>query len=225
MQKPYRIALADDHPLYLEGLEILLNKSGEAKVVATAKDGDEAIAMMEKTKADLLLLDLHLPGRNGIEVAEALSRNHSAVKIVMLTMQRGGRYVDKLRKLGVRGYLLKSVSLDELLDAVRKVMSGGEHFSEDIIRYDHEENMRLKSSAIVDDSPGTLLTAREREILVLVCKEFSSAEIGKKLFISTGTVDTHRKNILIKLGVGNTVGLVKYALKHGLLDENTGIPD
>ena len=219
MSRPIRIALADDHPLYLEGLELLLNSTKAAKVVATAPDGNAALTMIRENEFDVLLLDLHLPFRSGMEVAELLSATPQPFRIIMLTMQRGGRYVDKLKKFGVKGYLLKNTSLEKLLEAIETVHAGGEFFSGDLSEYDHDESLRLKSSAIVSEKPDIQLTEREKEILILVCKEFSSAEIAKKLFISTGTVDTHRKNILIKVGVTNTVGLVKYALRNGLLDE------
>lgn len=219
MSSPIRIALADDHPLYLEGLEMLLNSSGAAKVVATAADGLEAMKMIEKEQFDVLLLDLHIPNKDGMQIAEELSKKNVPFKIIMLTMQRGGRYVDRLKKCGVKGYVLKSVSLENLVDVIQRVHQGEEHFPEDAMAYDHEEDVRLKSSVITSGTPEKQLTAREQEILILVCKEFSSKEIGEQLFISTGTVDTHRKNLLLKLGVSNTVGLVKYALKHGLLDD------
>ncbi len=219
MSQAIRIALADDHPLYLEGLEMLLNNSKEAIVVAKAINGNEALEMITKSSFDVLLLDLHLPIKSGIEVAEILHKEGKKHSIIMLTMQRGGRYMEKLKKLGVKGYLLKSTSLDILIEAIKTVHSGGEVFPEEIKEYDHEETVRLKSSAIVLEKPDEQLTDREKEILILVCKEYSSAEIAKKLFISTGTVDTHRKNLLVKLSVANTVGLVKYALKHHLLDE------
>src|ERR1041385_9104124 len=108
MGKQIKIALADDHPLYLEGLEMLLNSSKEAKVIATASDGNAALKMISENNCDVLLLDLHLPGKSGIEVAEELKKNNFTGKIIMLTMQRGGRYVEKLKKIGVKGYLLKS---------------------------------------------------------------------------------------------------------------------
>jgi len=219
MSTPIRIALADDHPLYLEGLEMLLNSSGAAEVVATAADGLEAMKMIEKEPFDVLLLDLHIPNKDGMQIAEELAHKNVPFKIIMLTMQRGGRYVDRLKKWGVKGYVLKSVSLENLVDVIQRVHKGGEYFPEEAMAYDHEEDMRLKSSVITSNTPEKQLTAREQEILMLICKEFSSKEIGEKLFISTGTVDTHRKNLLLKLGVSNTVGLVKYALKHGLLDD------
>lgn len=219
MSSPIRIALADDHPLYLEGLEMLLNSSGAAKVVATATDGMEALQMIEQNEFDILLLDLHLPDKDGMQIAEEFSKKNVPFRIIMLTMQRGGRYIERLKKWGVKGYVLKSVSLETLADVIQRVHKGEEYFPEEAMAYDHEEDVRLKSSVIMSNTPGKQLTAREQEILVLVCKEFSSKEIGEQLFISTGTVDTHRKNLLLKLGVTNTVGLVKYALKHGLLDD------
>jgi two-component system response regulator NreC len=219
MSTPIRIALADDHPLYLEGLEMLLNSSGAAKVVATAADGLEAMKMIEENEFDILLLDLHIPNKDGMQIAEELSQKNVPFKIIMLTMQRGGRYIDRLKKWGVKGYVLKSVSLEVLSDVIQRVHKGEEYFPEEAMGYDHEEDVRLKSSVITANSPEKQLTAREQEILILVCKEFSSKEIGEKLFISTGTVDTHRKNLLLKLGVSNTVGLVKYALKHNLLED------
>lgn len=198
---------------------MLLNSSGAAKVVATASDGIEAVQMIEQHEFDILLLDLHLPNKDGMQIAEELSKKNVPFRIIMLTMQRGGRYIERLKKWGVKGYVLKSVSLETLSDVIQRVHKGEEYFPEEVMAYDHEEDVRLKSSVITSDTPAKQLTAREQEILVLVCQEYSSKEIGEKLFISTGTVDTHRKNLLLKLGVTNTVGLVKYALKHGLLDD------
>jgi two-component system, NarL family, response regulator NreC len=134
-------------------------------------------------------------------------------------MQRGGRFMHKAEKLGVKGYLLKNIEPGMLAEKIREVFNGGTCFEESLKSYSQEDDIALKASVVVDTQPDTILSAREKEILILVCKEFSSAQIAEQLFISTGTVDTHRKNILIKLGVTNTVGLVKYALKHKLLSE------
>jgi DNA-binding NarL/FixJ family response regulator len=214
-----RIALTDDHPLYLEGLELLLKKEKDLEVAGTFNNGPELLEFCRTTAFEILLLDLHLPSMDGLQIAEQLQKMQHSAKVIMLTMQRGGRYQQKTEKLNIKGYLLKNVSIEELKEAILKVNAGGTCFSDDNNKLPLEEDLLLKSSVILDGKPDTILSEREKEILVLVCKEYSSAQIAEKLFISTGTVDTHRKNILVKIGTTNTIGLVKYALKYGLLDE------
>lgn len=219
MDKPnkIRVVLVDDHPLHLEGLELLLKKEKDLEILATFKNGSSLLQFSKENTFDILLLDLHLPDMDGIAVAEEMQKQNHACKIILLTMQRGGRYMQKAEKLSIKGYVLKSSDIETIKKAIRAVYGGGTAFDDTAHKISHEEELQLKSSVIVDEKPDTLLSDREKEILILVCKEFSSAQIADKLFISTGTVDTHRKNILIKLGVNSTVGLVKYAIKHGLI--------
>jgi DNA-binding NarL/FixJ family response regulator len=213
------LVIADDHPLYLDGLELLLGKTKELKIIAKCNSGSETISLLKETNCDILLLDLHMPDMNGPDVVEAIRTFKPAQKIIMLTHQKGSRFLGRLEKQGVNGYVLKNVKQEELMQAIIKVSQGGTYFTEGIQNITREEDLYLKSSVILNnDKPETVLTAREKEILICVCNEMSSAEIAKELFISVGTVDTHRKNILQKLGITNTVGLVKYALRHGLLD-------
>lgn len=212
------LILADDHPLYLEGLEMLLSKNKEFHVEAKCNSGSEVIAMLKKKKCDVLLLDLHMLDMNGLQAVEEIKKFKPEQKIIMLTHQKGSRYLGKLEKLGINGYVLKNVKKEELTTAINTVKQGGKYFTEGIEQISKEEDHQLKSSVIfTDESPEHSLTAREMEILIRVCNEMSSSEIAKELFISVGTVDTHRKNILQKLGIANTVGLVKYAIRHGLL--------
>jgi DNA-binding NarL/FixJ family response regulator len=212
------LILADDHSLYIEGLELLLAKGNEFKIITKCNSGADAISTLKKKKCDILLLDLHLTDMTGLEVVEEIQKFKPNQKILMLTHQKGSRYLGKLEKLGIKGYLLKNITKEELIKALKIVYDGGTYFSEGIQNITKEEDFYIKSSVILSgDKPEVMLTAREKEILVFVCNELSSAEIAKKLFISIGTVDTHRKNILQKLGISNTVGLVKFALKHGLL--------
>lgn len=215
-----KIIIADDHPLYLEGLELLLNKDKSIQIEAKCNSGTETISILKKTDCDVLLLDLHMPDMNGPEVVEAIRKFKPQQKIIMLTHQKGSRYLGKLEKLKINGYVLKNVKKEELLEAIQTVYKGGTYFTDGIENISKEEDYHLKSSVIVNtESPNDLLSPREKEILIRVCNEMSSSEIAKELFISVGTVDTHRKNILNKLGIANTVGLVKYALKHGLLNQ------
>lgn len=212
------LIIADDHPLYLEGLEMILTKDKEIKIIAKCNVGEEAISILKKKNCDVLLLDLHMPDMNGLEAVEEIKKIKPNQKIIMLTHQKGSRYLTKLEKLGINGYVLKNVTKEDLLTAIKTVHAGGTYFTEGIQNITKEEDFYIKSSIILNnDAPDTLITEREKEILVCVCNEMSSSEIAKELFISIGTVDTHRKNILQKLGITNTVGLVKYALKHGLL--------
>lgn len=214
------LILADDHPLYLEGLEMLLVKNKGFRVLAKCNSGTEVIATLRKKDCDVLLLDLHMTDMNGLQAVEEIRTFKPEQKIIMLTHQKGSRYLSKLEKLGIKGYVLKNVKKEELTEAITTVNSGGNYFTEGIEQISKEEDHQLKSSVIfTDESPDHTLTAREMEILIRVCNEMSSSEIAKELFISVGTVDTHRKNILQKLGIANTVGLVKYAIKHGLLRE------
>jgi DNA-binding NarL/FixJ family response regulator len=218
MSKKINIVITDDHPLYLEGVSLLLAKFGFVNVIKTVASGEELIEFATKNKFDVLLLDLHLPGIDGIETAARLNAMKHSCKIIMLTMQRGGRYLNKLEKMNIKGYVLKNISPDELAKAIVTVSNGETYINKDLSEYRHDADVELKSSVYVTDMPDKILSEREREILVLVCSELSSSQIAERLHISVGTVDTHRKNILIKLGVNNTVGLVKYALKHRLID-------
>ena len=212
------LILADDHSLYIEGLELLLAKGNDFKVITKCNSGAEAILTLKKKNCDILLLDLHLTDMTGVEVIEEVQKFKPDQKIIMLTHQKGSRYLSKLEKLGIKGYLLKNITKEELTKALLTVYAGGTYFCEGIQNITKEEDFYIKSSVILsNENPDTILTTREKEILVLVCNELSSSEIAEKLFISVGTVDTHRKNILQKLGIANTVGLVKFALKHGLI--------
>jgi two-component system, NarL family, response regulator NreC len=212
-----RVLIADDHPLYLDGLNVLLNQSNQIDVLTTAETGEAAIRMAQENDADVMLLDVHLPDMTGVEVLEEIRKTKPDLKVIMLTHQKGSRYLNRLEKLVISGYILKNVTTEFLTNAIIGVSSGGTCFSEDIKTISLEEDFYIKSSVIIADNSKKILTEREKEVLILVCKEYSSAEIGKKLFLSTSTIDTHRKNILQKLGLTNTVGLVKYALQNHLL--------
>jgi two-component system, NarL family, response regulator NreC len=214
------LILADDHPLYIEGLEMLLSSDKQFKVEAKCTSGAEVIAVLKNKNCDVLLLDLHMADMDGVEAVASIRKFKPEQKIIMLTHQKGSRYLDKLEKLGINGYVLKNVQRGELVEAINTVHAGGRYFTKGIEMISRDEDLQIKSSVILTEhSPGTMLTSRELEILVRVCGEMSSSEIAKELFISVGTVDTHRKNILMKLGISNTVGLVKYAIKHKLLND------
>lgn len=217
---PIKIILADDHSLYLQGLILLLKENENFEILGNANSGNDAILLAQKhqSEADIFLLDLHLPDMNAIEIVAEIRKFSSALKIVMLTHQKGNRYLPKLVKLGISGYLLKNIDANDFIEALTIVANGGEYYSPNITDITKDEDVYIKSSVIIfNETKDITLSDREKEILVMVCNEKASKEIGELLHISTGTVDTHRKNIMQKLGVTNSVGLVKYALKQRLI--------
>jgi DNA-binding NarL/FixJ family response regulator len=213
-----RVFITDDHEIYLEGLALLLNKQEGIQVTGTATSGKELLGCVQKgLEADVLLLDVYLPDMPEEEIVQQIRAAYPDLRIVYLTLLRGTRYVHKLAKYNIQGYILKNASLDELLVALRSVHDGGRYFSKDIHIGDRDEDFR-NTITIEDRQIDEILSRRELEVLRLICKEYSNAEIAEKLFLSVSTVETHRKNLIAKLGVNNTVGLVKFALRNNLTD-------
>ena len=206
-----KVFVTDDQELYLEGLVLLLNKQPEICVVGSALSGDELLQKINTVDADILLLDVNLPDIGEEDLIIQLRKLKPVLKIIYLTMMRGTRYVHKLNKHSIQGYLLKSVTIQELSEALRKVAEGGTYFSKETNISDGESDFRTTIN-IDNKKVSEILSKREIEILTLICREFSNAEIAEKLFLSISTVETHRKNLISKLGVNNTVGLVKFAL-------------
>jgi two-component system, NarL family, response regulator NreC len=213
-----RVFITDDHEIYLEGLALLLSKQEGIEVTGTATSGKELLGCVQKgLAADILLLDVYLPDMPEEELVQQIRATHPDLRIIYLTLLRGTRYVHKLAKYNIQGYVLKNASLDELLGALRSVHDGGRYFSKDIHIGDRDEDFR-NTITIEDRQIDEILSRRELEVLRLICKEYSNAEIAEKLFLSVSTVETHRKNLIAKLGVNNTVGLVKFALRNNLTD-------
>jgi DNA-binding NarL/FixJ family response regulator len=213
-----RVFITDDHEIYLEGLALLLNKQEGIEVTGTATSGKELLGCVQKgLDADVLLLDVYLPDMPEEEIVQQIRAAYPDLRIVYLTLLRGTRYVHKLAKYNIQGYILKNASLDELVGALRSVHDGGRYFSKDIHIGDRDEDFR-NTITIEDRQIDEILSRRELEVLRLICKEYSNAEIAEKLFLSVSTVETHRKNLIAKLGVNNTVGLVKFALRNNLTD-------
>ena len=212
-----KVFVTDDQELYLEGLVLLLNKQPDIRVVGSALSGYELLQKINTVDADMLLLDVNLPDIGEEDLIIQLRKLKPELKIIYLTMMRGTRYVHKLNKHSIQGYLLKSTTIQELSEALRKVAEGGTYFSKETNISDGESDFRTTIN-IDNKKVFEILSKREVEILTLICKEYSNAEIAEKLFLSISTVETHRKNLISKLGVNNTVGLVKFALKNNLID-------
>jgi DNA-binding NarL/FixJ family response regulator len=213
------VYLVEDHEMYLEGLTLLLNRQEDIKVSGSSQNGANFMeALPGLDEATILLMDIHLPDTEPEELLIKVRVQRPDMRIIFLTLMRGTRFIHRLMKYNVQGYLLKSAPVEELLMAIRTVAAGGTHFSKEIDIQGKQDDTR--HTIIIDNRKvDEILTRREQEVLSLICREFSNAEIAEKLFLSIGTVETHRKRIISKLGVNNTVGLVKFAVRHGLIDE------
>jgi DNA-binding NarL/FixJ family response regulator len=214
-----KVYIVEDHEMYLEGLTLLLGKYPDIEVAGSSRNGQSFLEMLPSLSDDfILLLDVHLPDTEPEELMIKVRETHPQMRIIFLTLMRGTRFIHKLMKYNIQGYILKSAPIEELIQAIKVVAEGGTFFTKDIdisAKTDDARNMLTIDAKKVDE----ILTKREQEILQLVCKEFSNAEIAEKLFLSIGTVETHRKRIIAKLGVNNTVGLVKFAVRHGLIND------
>ena len=177
---------------------------------------EDLLMAMSKDSVDVLVLDVQLPEISAEELLQKIKDDFPNQKIIYLTLLRGTRMIQKLQKFGIQGYVLKNAPTEELLNGIKAVADGQTYFSKEIDYMNNDDDLK-NTLTFPDNKVEDILSPREIEILKLVCEEMSSSEIAAKLFLSVSTVDTHRKNILIKLGVNNTVGLVKYALKHQLL--------
>lgn len=208
-----RILLADDHPLFMEGLGALLARQPEMEVVGQASDGRDAIRQAASLKPDVVLMDISMPGLNGIEAAGRIKEAQPTVHVIMLSMHDTAEHVYLALRAGAAGYLLKDSVGREVVDAVRAVSAGKRYLSTRIASLAAIEE-RLNARA--DASPLESLSAREREVLQLVVEGKSSAEIAALIHLSPKTVETYRSRLMQKLGLADVPALVKFALQHGL---------
>ena len=210
--KSYRILLADDHALFLSGLSGLLARRPECEVVGTAANGAECLELIRTVPHDVVLMDIDMPVMDGIEATERALAEHPDEKIITLSMHAEETFYFRMVEAGAKGFILKSADLDEVVAAIHVVCEGGSFFSQELLQHLVGS---LKTSR--HDQPEELLSDREKEILLLICKGLSNQEIGDRLFISKRTVDKHRANILEKTGCKNTANLVVWAIKNSVM--------
>jgi DNA-binding NarL/FixJ family response regulator len=208
-----RVLLADDHTLVRAGIRRILESQPGITVLAEAADGAGALELLRQHDADVLVLDLKMPGFDGIDVLRAVKASHPAVKVVVVTMFEAREYVARAMKLGADAYLLKDSAVQDLVAAIDAVMAGGSYFSP-AIQGQMAELLRGDAAP----SGARSLTEREREVLGWLARGFSSKEVAAQLDISVRTVETHRANLMHKLGVKSVALLIQVALREGLLD-------
>jgi DNA-binding NarL/FixJ family response regulator len=212
-----RVLIADDHTLIREGIQSMLVGTEDIEVIGSVSSGEESINEVRQNRPDVILMDIMMGGMTGIEATRWIKDFDSTVKIVLVTMEISKDYVSAGIKSGVDGYLPKDIDKQTLVEAVRTVHGGGRFFTDAIMKlvfedfYSHE---KLKSA---DKKLPNELTKREYEILGLVASGKTNRELSEILFISIKTVETHKTNILEKLGLRNTAELVKYAIKNNII--------
>ena len=217
MQK-IKILLADDHSVVRAGLRALFKISSDFLVIGEASDGEETISLVSKYKPDIVLLDISMPKMNGIEATKTLKEINKAIKILILTIHEEAEYIQEIIRAGADGYVLKSAEKREIFAAIRAVASGERFFSPDVSRvmidgFIRQTDRQNNSPAVISEK---VLSKRELEILGMIAKGYSSLEIAEKLFLSVNTINTHRNNIMRKLGVHEIAGLVRYAIQNGI---------
>jgi DNA-binding NarL/FixJ family response regulator len=218
---PLTLLLADDHQIVRQGLRAILNNVADFRLVGEAADGPEAVRLAERLEPDVLLLDLMLPGLNGLEVARHLTRRPSRTRILILSMHANEAYVFEALRAGATGYVVKDSSADELVQAIRKTAQGVRYLSRSISETALSAYIEMAEGEPLD--PIKTLTFREREVLQMTVEGHSAAEIAQRLFISRRTVETHRANMMRKLGVRNQRELTRCAVQNGiLLDKGKG---
>lgn len=206
------LLLADDQSIILDGLEALLEQDEEVQVVGRASNGREAVERSKKLKPDVVLMDISMPEMDGIEATKAVLACCTGTRVLVLSMYDHHELVHEIMEAGASGYVLKNVGKEELCRALRIVAAGQQYLTQEV-RSAFDNDMRAKE--IMGETGYHALTKREKEVVKLICRECTTQEIAASLFLSPQTIDTHRKNILHKLGVRNTAGLVKYAKERG----------
>jgi DNA-binding NarL/FixJ family response regulator len=218
MTHKIRIHLADDHQVLIDGLTNLLRTVSDFEVVGNSLDGTFIYEDVIKNKTDILLLDISMPQKDGIEVLKEFNEKGFPCKVIILSSYDDLKIVKEVMKLGAKGYLTKKSAGENIIEAIEAVNKDEEYFDkhirEKIFTSFTKNNPKLNNPGFIENQ---LLSEREIEIITLISLEYSGKEISEELFISVNTVETHRKNIMKKLKTKNVIGLVKYALKNNLI--------
>jgi two-component system response regulator NreC len=209
---PIRVLLADDHAVVRQGLKVLLEREGFS-VVAEASNGHEAIKLCDENRPEVAILDLGMPMLNGIDAAREITKpaTGARTKVVLLTMHAEDHLVLESLRAGVTGYLLKTRASDELVQAIRSVARGEMYLTRSV------SETVVKAFLAKEDLPGQLLSDRERQVLQLVAESKTTKEIATLLGISVKTAESHRSNIMEKLDIHDVAGLVRYAIRAGII--------
>lgn len=209
-----KIAIADDHPLVINGLRHILGNCNDMKISGCYTNGQELLKGIAGQQPDVLLLDIQMPGQTGDELAEIISAQYPAIKILALTNQDNVFYIKSMMRKGASGYILKTTSEEILLDAIRTVHKGGEYMDPILEPKVVQDEVEMREQPVA----RPVLSRREREVLKFIAMNHTSQQIAEMLFISKRTVDSHRLSLLMKLGAKNVAAMVKKGIQLGLIE-------
>ena len=205
-----RLFIVDDHPLVIEGIHSLLQHENDIEWAGQAMNAQSCLGYFVNNTADIILMDISMPGMDGVELCEIIKQKYPGVFILGLSTFNQGLYIKKMMENGASGYILKNTSKDELITAIHTVCDGEIYFNGEVGQVLQEyQKSSLKALPV--------LTPREKEILGLIAEGYTNPQIAEKIYLSPFTVDSHRKNLLAKLNVKNTAMLIRFAVEHKLI--------
>jgi len=209
-----RLLIADDHQLLLDGITSLLRDDKEITIAGTAADGYEVLELISKNEFDICLMDINMPRLDGLQTTRMIKERKPEIKVIILTTYNDKEIIHDILQTGISGYLLKNSTKLELINAVKKVASGGLYFSDEVHKVIMEDYNMITSKK---PEEAIVFTPREKDILLLLAKEYTNDRIAGKLNISYRTVETHRKNMLQKTRSHNLAGLLRFAYGNGFI--------
>lgn len=212
-----KYAIADDHKIFRQGLRFALSDESAIECIGEADNGISLLQLLEKEQPDVVLLDLKMPEMDGMQTTQEIRKLYPDMKIIMLTMFDDEHFIIHLMENGANGYLIKNAEPDEIKTAIRSAYETGYYFN-DLVSNTMLKSLVKKEKASPRFKQEIKLNERETEVLKLICQEHTAAEIGEKVFLSARTVEGIRANLLEKIGVRNTAGLVLYAVKNGIVE-------
>ena len=216
-----KLVIADDHEIFRDGLKLMLGKQEDIVLVGEADNGKQLIALVEEQRPDVVLTDIKMPVMDGIEATKWLSEHYPDTGIIGLSMFNEDNLIIDMLEAGARGYLIKNADKNEVIDAIKTVYQQDTYYC----RQTTGKLARMIANSKYNPysrKPKIEFSDREKEIIELICQEFTNKEIGEKLFLSSRTVEGYRMKIQEKMGVKNSVGIVVYAMKHGLYGGTAG---
>lgn len=219
MQHGLHVIVADDHKIFRVGMVATLRTLKKVLTIQQAQNGLEVLDLMKKEPADLIFMDIKMPNMNGIEATKIIKNDYPHTKIIAVSMFDDQEFVTEMFGNGASAYLLKNTDRDEISEAIDAVMNDEQYYSRDVSEALFKQLLTKSKTPQLDDGTYSL-TEREKQILILICREFSNREIAGQLFVSARTVEGHRNRLLHKTNSKNTAGLVSYAMKHRVWDGN-----